>query len=132
MVKGDTPAQNKIDKKQFEKLCSLQCTLLEICDYFDVEDDTLNLWCKKTYKKTFSEVFKIKRGKGQISLRRMQWQQAEKNATMAIWLGKQYLGQTDKVETKTEIKEQPTIKLEVVDNEELERVMYENNTDKQG
>ena len=98
MVKGDTPAQDKIDKKQFENLCGLQCTLLEICDFFDVEDDTLNSWCKKTYGTTFSEVFKLKRGKGQISLRRMQWKLAEKNAAMAIFLGKQYLGQKDKIE----------------------------------
>lgn len=98
MLKGDTPAQNRIDKKQFENLCGLQCTLLEICDFFDVEDDTLNSWCKKTYGTTFSEVFKLKRGKGQISLRRMQWKLAEKNAAMAIFLGKQYLGQKDKIE----------------------------------
>ena len=98
MVKGDTPAQDRIDKKQFENLCGLQCTLLEICDFFDVEDDTLNSWCKKTYGTTFSEVFKQKRGKGQISLRRMQWKLAEKNTAMAIFLGKQYLGQKDKIE----------------------------------
>ena len=98
MVKGDTPAQDRTDKKQFENLCGLQCTLLEICDFFDVEDDTLNSWCKKTYGTTFSEVFKQKRGKGQISLRRMQWKLAEKNAAMAIFLGKQYLGQKDKIE----------------------------------
>ena len=46
----------------------------------------------------FSEVFKEKRGLGKISLRRNQWRLAEKNATMAIWLGKQYLGQKDQVE----------------------------------
>lgn len=126
MVKGDTPAQDKIDKKQFENLCGLQCTLLEICDFFDVEDDTLNSWCKKTYATTFSEVFKIKRGKGQTSLRRTQWKLAEKNPTMAIWLGKQYLGQTDKVETSGEMRVMPTIKMEVVDNSNLESVLYDN------
>ena len=98
MLKGDTPAQDRIDKKQFENLCGLQCTLLEICDFFDVEDDTLNSWCKKTYGTTFYEIFKVIRGKGQISLRRMQWKLAEKNPTMAIFLGKQYLGQKDKIE----------------------------------
>ena len=103
MVKGDTPAQDRIDKKVFENLCGLQCTLSEICDAFDVEDDTLNSWCKKTYGTTFSEVFKIKRGKGQISLRRMQWKLAEKNPTMAIWLGKQYLNQKDRQEIVAEV-----------------------------
>lgn len=126
MVKGDTPAQDKIDKKQFENLCGLQCTILEICDFFDVDDKTLNSWCKNTYDTTFSEIFKIKRGKGQISLRRTQWKLAEKNASMAIFLGKQYLGQTDKVETTGEIKTTPTIKLEVVDNSNLESVLYDN------
>lgn len=126
MIKGDTPAQDKIDKKQFENLCGLQCTLLEICDFFDVEDDTLNSWCKKIYGTTFSEVFKIKRGKGQISLRRTQWKLAEKNPTMAIFLGKQYLGQTDKVETTGEMRVMPTIKMEVVDNSNLESVLYDN------
>lgn len=100
MVKGHTPAQDRIDKKQFENLCGLQCTLLEVCDFFDVEDDTLNSWCKETYGTTFSEVFKQKRGKGQISLRRTQWRLAEKNPTMAIWLGKQYLGQRDIIENQ--------------------------------
>lgn len=95
MLKGDTPAQNRIDKRSFENLCGLQCTLEEVCDFFDVNDKTLNSWCKSTYGTTFYDVFKTKRGKGQISLRRMQWKLAEKNASMAIFLGKQYLGQKD-------------------------------------
>ena len=88
----------EIDQKQFENLCGLQCTLEEICGWFDVTDKTLDSWCKRTYNASFSEVFKQKRGNGKISLRRMQWRLAEKNATMAIWLGKQYLDQRDIVE----------------------------------
>lgn len=85
----------EIDKKQFENLCGLQCTLEEICGWFGVTDKTLDSWCKRTYHASFSEVFKQKRGLGKISLRRSQWRLAEKSATMAIWLGKQYLDQTD-------------------------------------
>lgn len=51
----------------------------------------------------FSEVFKEKRGLGKISLRRNQWRLAEKSATMAIWLGKQYLGQKDQVEASVAV-----------------------------
>lgn len=87
-----------IDEKQFESLCGLQCTLEEICGWFGVCSDTLESWCKRTYKMNFSEVFKQKRGIGKISLRRSQWRLAEKNANMAIWLGKQYLGQRDEPE----------------------------------
>ena len=117
MKKGETPAQDRIDKKHFEKLCQLQCTILEICDYFDVDDKTLNSWCKNTYNTTFSEIFKIKRGKGQISLRRMQWQLAEKNPTMAIFLGKQYLGQRDNIEVEAENTNRITI-VNDLENEE--------------
>lgn len=85
----------QIDKKNFESLCGLQCTKEEICGFFDVTDKTLERWCQREYKAHFSEVFKQKRGVGKISLRRNQWRLAEKNANMAIWLGKQYLGQRD-------------------------------------
>lgn len=91
--------KKEIDKLQFEKLCGLQCTEDEICGFFDVTDKTLTRWCKETYNASFSEVFAQKRGMGKISLRRMQWKLAEKNPSMAIFLGKNYLGQTDAART---------------------------------
>lgn len=88
----------EIDRKQFENLCGLQCTKEEICSFFDLTDKTLESWCKREYGLGFSEVFKRKRGKGKISLRRAQFRLAEKNANMAIWLGKQYLDQKDRID----------------------------------
>jgi AraC-like DNA-binding protein len=85
----------EIDKKQFESLCGLQCTLEEIADFFQCSEDTIERWCKREYESTFAETFKKHSGKGKISLRRAQFKLAEKNASMAIWLGKQYLHQKD-------------------------------------
>lgn len=90
--------KKEIDQVQFEKLCGLQCTEEEICGWFDISDRTLERWCKATYNETFVEVFKKKREAGKISLRRSQFRLAEKNASMAIFLGKNYLGQRDTVE----------------------------------
>ena len=90
--------RKQIDKREFEKLCMLQCTRAEICSWFDVSEPTLIRWCKDTYGVDFLTVFKQKREGGKISLRRMQWQLAEKSPAMAIFLGKNHLGQTDKVE----------------------------------
>lgn len=104
----------EIDQKQFENLCGLQCTLEEVCSWFGVTDKTLNSWCKRTYDMTFSEVFKQKRGAGQISLRRAQFRLAEKNATMAIWLGKQYLGQKDRAEEEQDAIKKLDILLEKI------------------
>lgn len=99
--------KKEIDSRQFENLCSLQCTQEEICNFFDITDKTLTRWCKETYGKSFSEVFKEKRELGKVSLRRNQWKLAEKNAAMAIFLGKNYLGQRDvqAVEVKKSIDE---------------------------
>ena len=87
--------KKEIDKNAFEKLCGLHCTKEEICAFFNVTDKTLDRWCKREYKENFSVVFKQKQDYGKISLRRSQWRMAETNPTMAIWLGKQLLGQTD-------------------------------------
>ena len=86
----------EIDARQFENLCKMQCTEREICSWFGITDKTLTAWCKRTYHKTFSEVFKEKREAGKISLRRTQFQLAEKSPAMAIFLGKQYLGQQER------------------------------------
>ena len=90
--------KKEIDKIEFEKLCGLQCTKEEMCGWFGITDKTLESWCKRTYKKGFSEIFSEKRGKGKISLRRLQFKLAEKSPAMAIFLGKNYLGQSDKIQ----------------------------------
>ena len=87
-----------IDQKQFEQLCSIQCTKEEIAGFFNCSEDTIERWCKREYKESFAVVFAQKRGVGKISLRRSQFRMAETNPTMAIWLGKQYLGQREQQE----------------------------------
>ena len=90
--------KKEIDSKIFESLCKLQCTEAEICSFLEVSDKTLSAWCKRTYNESFSETYKKKSEGGKISLRRAQFRLAEKNAAMAIFLGKQYLGQSDNPE----------------------------------
>lgn len=84
----------------FEKLCFLQCTLMEIASYFDCSEDTVERWCQRTYGERFADVYKKKRAAGMISLRRSQFRLAEKSVPMAIFLGKNYLGQSDKIEAE--------------------------------
>lgn len=85
----------EINQKAFENLCGLLCTQEEICGFFDVTDKTLSSWCRRTYGKSFSEIYRIKSVQGKISLRRYQLQLAQKSAAMAIFLGKNWLGQKD-------------------------------------
>lgn len=86
----------EIDEEQFKGLCSIQCTLEEISNWFKCSEDTIERWCKRELKMSFADAYKKYSVGGKISLRRYQMKMAEHNATMAIWLGKQYLGQSDK------------------------------------
>ena len=116
MAKMGRP-RKEINKTEFEKLCFLQCTEREFCSWFDVSDETLNKWCKETYDgRTFLDVFKEKRENGLISLRRTQFQLAEKSPAMAIFLGKNLLGQTDKMEqTVNDVSEHKGITINFAD-----------------
>lgn len=97
MAKMGRP-KKEINQEMFEKLCGIMCTLEEIAGIFNCSEDTIENWCKTTYSCTFSEVYKRFSATGKSSLRRMQFKLAERSAAMAIWLGKQYLGQKDTVE----------------------------------
>lgn len=88
--------KKELNQDDFEKLCALQCTMQEILFFFDISDKTLTNWCRQTYGLYFSEIFALKRQAGFISLRRKQFELADKSPAMAIFLGKQYLGQSDK------------------------------------
>ena len=87
----------EIDWTEFNKLCGLQCSLEEIAGWFNCSVDTIENRVKEVHGITFSEYFAQKRSSGKISLRRKQYEAAMAgNPTLLIWLGKQYLGQSDK------------------------------------
>lgn len=109
--------KKEIDYVMVEKLASIMCTQEEIASFLGLSVKTLQR------DEEFSRVYKKAQETGKMSLRRIQWKLAEKNTAMAIWLGKQYLGQTDKVETL--IKETPSVEVKVIDNSNLEKAMYE-------
>lgn len=95
----------EFDKKAFQDLVGLGCSQEEICWYFRDPDgkvankDTLSRWCKRTFGVNFQEYFEQNGFMAlKIRLRRNQFELSKKSAIMAIFLGKNYLGQTDKQE----------------------------------
>ena len=91
-----------IKQESFEKLCAMFCTKEEIAAFFDCSLDTIENWCHATYGENFSAIYAKKKENGKISLRRSQMRLAEKSAIMAIFLGKNYLGQKDDPDNSTE------------------------------
>lgn len=97
--------QKEFDKKTFEDLVGLGCTQEEICWFFRddtgsvANKDTLSRWCKRTFGVNFQDYMKENGGMAlKIKLRRNQFKLSERSASMAIFLGKNYLNQKDSVE----------------------------------
>jgi hypothetical protein len=79
-----------VDLELVEKLAHIQCTYGEIASTLGVSVDTLQR------NKDFAATYKRGAEGGRKSLRRMQFESANKgNVVMQIWLGKNYLGQSD-------------------------------------
>ena len=89
----------KVDLETAEKLAALHCTGEEIASVLKISYDTLVRCINETDGTGFAEWFKKHSASGKVSLRRAQYKSAMGgNVPMLIWLGKQYLGQTDKIE----------------------------------
>lgn len=91
-----------VSLEQLTALASIQCTDAEICAVLGVSAT----WLKEKEKTDpiFLEVIKKGREMGKESLRRRQWKcMQDGNVTMLIWLGKQYLKQTDKQEVQGQV-----------------------------
>src|SRR5216110_2194593 len=87
-----------IDLVQLEKLAALECTDQEIAAWFGVSQATI---ARRRRDSAFAEVIERGRARGRISVRRAQMKLlASGNASMAIWLGRQLLGQRDVITTE--------------------------------
>ena len=87
----------EIDWEYFRDLCELQCTQSEIASYLRIHVDTLRDRVLAEFDEDYSTIYKKFSEAGKCSLRRNQFVLSKTNAAMAIWLGKQWLGQRDVV-----------------------------------
>lgn len=87
----------KINYEEVRKLAEIMCTQKEIASVLGCDERTLQR------DEEFCRIYKEGKEVGKMSLRRKQWKLADKSYAMAIFLGKQYLGQKDmpELEEKT-------------------------------
>ena len=109
--------RKEFDKKTFQDLVGLGCSQEEICWYFRDETgktaniDTLTRWCKREFGMTFQEYFKQNGCMAlRMKVRKNQMRLSETSAAMAIFLGKNYLGQRDHTEVELNTNIDDTIK----------------------
>ena len=96
------PLKN-IDWDQVDKMCAIHCTGEEQAAVLGVDYDTLNRACHREHNCSFADYFRQKASNGKMSLRRKQYTAAmDGNTTMLVWLGKNWLGQTDHIEPEAQ------------------------------
>lgn len=108
---------NTLNLDEAKDLCQIGCTEREVAAYFEVNVNTLRKAIRLEYELSWKEFFNENNGKFKVSLRRMQYRSAEgdfdeegnkyrayPSVPMQIWLGKQFLAQTDKAENVIEEK----------------------------
>jgi hypothetical protein len=88
------------DRKVFEALCEAHCSPYEIERIMRLTKDDLQVMCMLEYKESFTSLWDRYKCSTLATLRRNQFRLAESSASMAIWLGKVYLGQKDLAEAE--------------------------------
>jgi hypothetical protein len=95
--------RKEIDAETVKKLAALNCSMEEIGHVVGCSVDTL--------ERRFADTIKEGRSHGKVSLKRKMFDTAiAGNVTMMIWLSKNLLGYSDKIETK-EVSKEDTDKL---------------------
>lgn len=105
--RGRPPALVASDKifEQIKQLAAIHCTKEEAAGILGVSVPTLRNFFSAHEKAV--ECWEQGQATGKVSLRRWQYDKAKQgNTTMLIWLGKQLLEQTDKVENNGQIEHQ--------------------------
>ena len=94
----------KMGLEEVENLSRLNCTMDEIAAYFNVDVRTVQLRAQRD--PAFRAAIDRGQALGRLSIRRQQIRLMEQgNATMAVWLGKQLLGQHDRLEAEVTVKD---------------------------
>jgi hypothetical protein len=92
-------------------LAKIQCTQKEAAAVLGANESRFSAFLKAT--PAAAEAWSLGRESGKVSLRRWQWAAAEKSPAMQVWLGKQYLGQADRVEQSLDATVKQVSKAEV-------------------
>lgn len=103
--RGRPPAaQLAIDKEELIKLLRLYPTRKEASDWFDVSESSMDRFVANNFQMNYEALRQKSFTKTRMQIKKAQIEAALNGSNvMLIWCGKQYLGQMDKMEQKTEI-----------------------------
>lgn len=96
-----------IDASKLDVMMQYGATCSEVANEFNCSEDAIVRYIKRNYKMNYAEYSHKKKGSVRMRLRTKQVELALKgNIPMLIWLGKNILGQSDKMEHATQLSEE--------------------------
>jgi hypothetical protein len=107
--------KTQINWKQVNLMFEDLCTAGEVASALHITTDELNKAILKKFKIDTDTYAKQKQAETLHKMRLSQQKLSETNATMSIWLGKQYLGQRDRKEDDAVIPEKELLMHELKD-----------------
>jgi hypothetical protein len=109
-----------IDWKVVDNLLKSQCDGAIIARMIGISPDTLYKRCKAKFKVDFSAYSQQKKSEGRELLKAKQYELAMNgDRTMLVWLGKQHLGQKEKMDHTSNDKDlNPRITIEVINSKD--------------
>lgn len=111
-----------IDWKLVAQLAQIQCTVAEIAFVCKTSRQTLYNRAPKNINQPLEDYIDANRQGGRASLRRKQYEVAmEGDKTMLIWLGKQYLEQSDQQEVRSNVN--VSVRAEDISDNELASII---------
>lgn len=117
----------EVDYKTLEGLCRIHCTGKECAAVLGVKYETLDAALKRDGEGGFRDYYKKNATYGKASLRRWQWKKAQEgNPALLIFLGKQHLDQTDRVDNKSSdgsMTPPASIDVSKLDTETMEKIL---------
>lgn len=108
---------DKDNWRMFDTMCAAGALQGDIAEAFLTTVKTLDLMCKRKTKLSFSAYREQKKGRGRAALAAKQYELAMKgNVVMCIWLGKQWLGQSDKTQLEAKVQASAPVTIYLPDN----------------
>lgn len=110
--KGGRP-KFELDESQwrmFDAMCAAGALEVDIAEAFGVDRKTINTCVKRDRGLGFSAYREQKKGRGRAALAAKQYEMAMNgNTAMAIFLGKNWLGQSDRMRSESTVKSSSTV-----------------------
>jgi len=138
-LEGNQNAVKLVDWETVDRLLSVGCIGEEIAQFLGISYDTIQRHCVSEKGTSFADYVKNGNGNFKVSLRRLQARSASgyvenvrddegkiidrrivpPSVTMQIWLGKQFLGQRDQVESTVHL---PELKVQPINKDEQDKI----------